>query len=225
MLRFKHDENLARIVKGCSKSATIQSTSRQFLLTLAMDGPFDAKTFAYLLYNDKQNDLGQYAVAVADHLVSHHAPLQLFQILFAHSPDVIGFTIGRILDPVLAYPDKLELIRVGIRQFTGRGYLPARNIARFLLKTVFEGGLLVIANVMLEKPEIGITLLREHIAKAVFLLALNDDMNCRSLVQFLELTIETTKKESFSALYARSVFSEALGCRSLGGSLSTGQLL
>ena len=209
-VRFKHDENLARIVKGCSKSATIQSTSRQFLLTLAMDGPFDAKTFAYLLYNDTQNDLGQYGIAVADHFVSHNAPLQLFQILFAHSPDVIGFTIERILDPVFAYPHKLELIRVGIRQFTGRGYLPTRNIARFLLKTVFEGGLLVIANVMLEKPEIGVTLLREHIAKAIFLLALNDDMNCRSLVQFLELTIETTKKESFSALYAKSLFYEAL---------------
>lgn len=207
-VRFKGDDNLGRILKGCAKSVTLRPTARQYLLTLAMEAPFDAKTFGLILYNDTNRDLRKFVWTVADHLVTHLAPVELFVILFDHSPNVIGYTLERILDASSRHSAKLDIVHLGLLKFDCGGSIPVRSVARFLLQNILQGGLQVVANVLLKNPEVGIVLLREHVLKAVFLLAVNDVINCRTLLRFLELTLDVVRKESFVKLYAKCVMKE-----------------
>jgi hypothetical protein len=206
-LKFKENPNFAKIIQSCAKLDSLSQASRQFLLTLAFQNVFDAKMFAWLLKNDKDDALNNYAFSVSNHFVENSGPAPLFQLLFDHSPFVIGFTIDRVLKgSSYSSETKLEIIQTGLLRFRRTDFLPLRAVAKFLIGMLKSGGLEVIASLLLRNPIVGIALLSEQMAKAVYLLALNDLANSKTFLQFVHLMVFVTKDQPIAVPFARSAF-------------------
>jgi hypothetical protein len=65
------------------------------------------------------------------------------------------------------------------------------NIPRFLLGHFKKGGMHLIGEMLIVKPQVGIALLSKGAAKAAFLLALNDVENVRAYLWFVQLGLVT----------------------------------
>jgi hypothetical protein len=210
-LKFNENPNFAKIIQSCAKLESLSHISRQFLLTLAFQDVFDVKMFAWLLKNDKDGSLNKYAFSVSNHFVENRGPAPLFQLLFDHSPYVIGFTIDRVLkNSLYSSESKLEIIQIGLLRFRRTDFLPLRAVAKFVIGALKSGGLEVLASLLLMNPMVGIALLSEQLAKAVYLLALNDLANSRTFLQFIQVMVFVTKNEPIAVPFARSAFRAAV---------------
>jgi hypothetical protein len=210
-VRFRDNPTFANLVESCSKLPALGPTSREFVLGIALQDTFNAKTFAYLLSLDDSRVLAPYAFSIAAHFADVAAPSSLFTILFHHSPSVIGFTIDRLLQLSSAQNShKLEVLELGLLRFNENGFLPLRVIARFLLSVLKTGGLEILASVLLRRPAIGVALLSEQLAKAVFLLAVADLANARTFLQFVHLLLTVVSQGQMAVAFAQSAFRLAI---------------
>jgi hypothetical protein len=144
---------------------------------------------------------------LAVYLIEKVAPSPLFALLFDHSPAVIGFTLDRFLRGGTHTPQaSLEIVEFALLRFEERDSLPLRLIARFFVERLKSGGLELLATVILKRKSIAIALLREQVAKAIFVLALNDLPNTKTFLQLIQLIVSVIGDEPIGLAFSKAVF-------------------
>jgi hypothetical protein len=177
-------------------------------MRLGFEDKFDPKLFGYLLKNDESREHQTYSFSIADRFVREKAEPALFVLLFDHSPFVIGFTLDKLLET--DFEQKLEIVELGLIRFCANDYLPLRRLARYLIEVLKLGGLHFVAQVLIKNRGVGIALLSEQLAKAVFLLAVSDGTNAKTFLQFVQLILFALKSEQILVMFAQAAFRLAM---------------
>jgi hypothetical protein len=225
-LNFHEHPNFGRVIQSCGRLISLTEISREFILTLALKCNLDIKLFTYLLKNDTKRSLYRFVFSIAIYFIEKSAPSALFYLLFDHSPNVIGFTLEKLLRCNFHTPEiKLEIVEFALLRFEPKNSLPLRLIAKFMVEMLRSGSLELLATILLKQKLVGIALLSEQIAKAIFLLALNDPPNSNSFLQFVQLIMLIIHEDPFRIQFSKAVFRCAiftilkLGCDPQRGSV------
>ncbi|OHT08372.1 hypothetical protein TRFO_23216 [Tritrichomonas foetus] len=169
------------------------------ILSLAMNADmFIPEIFAHLLFKDRNGKLNQYSVAIGIHFIIQLQKgfdtariIPLFQLLFNHSPNVIGVILNVVLTKLDSRFDefKIKLMTIGL-SMKNVDHIPLNTIGRFAVQSFESTGLQMLSTILVNNPEIGIAILSQNVLKVAFLLAANDGQNCRFYLRFIHLCLD-----------------------------------
>jgi hypothetical protein len=167
---------------------------RKQLIAIVLDSNFVPAVVARILATDAARALATYAPAIAVRILKEftakalpaEAEVALFSVLFAHSPSIIGMATEKLIRLDFSYRELvLRVLRICLRG--AHSDLPLAALARFCIENFKRGGMLLVGFLLLSHPELGLALLGRGVAKAAFLLCVNDLTNARAYLRFVQI--------------------------------------
>jgi hypothetical protein len=189
-------KNSARLLKSDRSWHAL----RECVLSLSISNPsaFSPVIFTYLIRTDSRKTLSPYALAISNCLVERFqqrllgldAATALFMLLFDHTPHVIEATLENAI-AIKGLERDFKLMVVGLGLKTNPQVSSLGGVPRYLLSVFNKGGMHLIGNLLLSKPQIAIALLSKGAAKAAILLAFKEIDNVRAYIWFIQLSLLT----------------------------------
>lgn len=162
------------------------------LSTILSKQIFDLESFAFLVYTDYQNRLEAYICLLSKLIIENLSSIPtdkaiaLFYLIFKHYPK----SVGKILTELIKLPTnfielKTNVVEFGLILFEDE--IPIHEICVFIIEIFRRGGLLIVFSVLKERPDVGVQILKDDVAKVLFIMTLNDAENSNIYLCFIEL--------------------------------------
>lgn len=217
--RISH-ENAVSFLTGCAK--TLQKgknydSLRRNILSLTLNGYFDTGVLSHVIYTDSENKLEEFVPAISEKLTESVANgttgvdrcVALFSMIFKHYPSKVGLLISDVLK--LQPEAALEILGIACQIFEGE--FPFDIVSRFCVQMFRRGGMLLIARLLLKRPDAGFVLLQSGGIKSAFLMSVNDFSNIGVYIRFIELALDVSTKLSSDVSSKLAVSTTKLCCK------------
>jgi hypothetical protein len=151
---------------------------------------------AILLKADQRRTLAKFAAGIYRRILAEWKEPQtvpLLMVLFGHTPEVIGQALETTLAQTgLPMEFQIDVVQRGLLQSNGN--LPVPSISRFVISAFKKGAMHMVGRIVVEREDVGITLLAGGAAQAAFLLASVEKGNARAYLRFIQLCVGVLKK-------------------------------
>ncbi|EAY14455.1 hypothetical protein TVAG_426480 [Trichomonas vaginalis G3] len=199
-------ETTVSFIIGCAK--TLQKGDkydnlRYLILSISLDeNLFDSTVISYVVFTDQNNILEKFVPTISKFLTKSvnskfttiEKCVSLYSLLSIHYKKMVGQIIPDILSLQNSIENDylLEILNNCLMNFEGE--FPIDIMARFCIQIFRRGGMLLIARLLISRPNIGIVFLQNGGMKSCFLMAMNDFSNFAVYGRFIELAISVCQK-------------------------------